>query len=330
MLRFLRAGGTQSAFARYVFHQPANPLANDVNTPMVVWRLRDGKAGHERQTAGLLNAVARLRPIETFDIEVARIAPIRAYLRRATTLTEPPPALLVGAGHACQWPLLAARRAHGGRAVYCMKPGLPARFFDWCLIPRHDGAVRSAHVEPTFGVLNDMLPATPTPPDRTLVLIGGPSRHFDWNEDAVLKQVGSIVFGRAQEIVVSDSRRTPASTVAKLQSFARPGVEVISHRATSASWLRDTLDRVANVWVTADSVSMLFEVLTAGRALGVLAVRARRDDRISRVAPDLIANGLATSFVAWVNGATLKPAATPLAEAARCAELLLARWFPAL
>jgi uncharacterized protein len=300
---------------------------------MVVWRLCDGKAGHERQTAGLVAELARRRSIEVFDIDVRNLrVPVFAHLRPPTPVVQglPPPTLLVGAGRACQWPLLVARRAHGGRAVYCMKPTWPARWFDWCLIPQHDGVTRSAHVEPTFGVLNDLSVAVDTPADRSLILVGGPSRHYHWDEELVLKQLGSLVFGRRSEtLIISDSRRTPTSTFAKLRSFQRPGVEVVSHQTTSPAWLTQTLGGVARVWVTADSVSMMFEVLTAGRALGVLDVRARRRDRITRIAPDLVERKFATSFNDWVGGEILKAPIAPIAEAARCADLLLSRWFDA-
>jgi uncharacterized protein len=298
---------------------------------MVVWRFCDGKAGHERQTAGLLKAFSAQRTVEVRDIDVRELrSPIVAFLRRKSPLIDvhASPSLLVGAGRACQWPMLAAQRAHGGHTVYCMKPGLPVRCFDWCLIPHHDGAEKSSRVEPTLGVLNDIVP-TPAPlRDRRLILIGGPSRHHHWDEDDLLKQVASLVFGRRdEEIIISDSRRTPVSTSEKLRSFARLGVTVASHHATSGEWLAETLAQVTTVWVSADSVSMLFEVLTAGRALGVLSVPARRADRITRIADDLIAQGLAVSFEGWVGGAGLQVPA-PLAEATRCAQLMATRWFP--
>ncbi|MGH8595320.1 MAG: ELM1/GtrOC1 family putative glycosyltransferase, partial [Gammaproteobacteria bacterium] len=193
-----------------------------MSAPIVVWRFLDGKAGHERQTAGLLKALAPLLTINSFEIDVRRLRrPFLAYLRRLWPVVGlPPPALLIGAGRACQWPMLAAQRARGGRTVYCMKPTLPSRWFDWCLIPQHDGAVRSANIEPTVGVLNDLEQAGTASPPATLVLIGGPSRHHVWDEDVVLKQIGSVVFGRRDEaLVISDTRRTPASTSAKLQGF---------------------------------------------------------------------------------------------------------------
>jgi hypothetical protein len=72
------------------------------------------------------------------------------------------------------------------------------------------------------------------------------------------------------------------------------------------------------VWVTADSVSMLFEALSAGCAVGVLEVPARRDDRITRIAPSLLAESRVLSLAQWqAKGEWPRP--PPLAEAARCA-----------
>ncbi len=300
-------------------------------TPLIVWRLRDNKPGHARQTAGLVQALQKLRPLAVHDIEVASAWTAFGWWRKREF---PPgvgfaaPQLLLGAGRACQWPLLAARRAFGGRAVYCMRPGLPQRWFDLCLIPRHDGAVTSAYVEPTVGVLNDVQPSRRRTPERTLILVGGPSHHHRWDEAEVLKQIASLIFGsRERAFVISDSRRTPTTTCAQLNQFARQGVEVHHHAAVPFDWLPTMLDDVGQAWVTADSVSMIFEALTAGLGIGILNVPAHREDRISRLSAELVAAGSAISFDAWRGGATLQATPTPLAEALRCAALIVDRWF---
>jgi mitochondrial fission protein ELM1 len=300
-----------------------------VSAPVVVWRFLDGKAGHERQSAGLLAALARRRPLAVQSIGVAglRITPWQVLLRRLPPALDalPAPALLVGAGHACEWPLLAARRARGGRSVYLMKPTLPTRCFDLCLVPRHDGATPSTHVEPTIGVLND-LEAGPGPRTGPIpILIGGPSKHHAWDEAGLLRQIAAVTAVGTQHFVLSDSRRTPATTSAALAGLAREGLEFVSHREVDAEWLRGTLARAPAAWVTADSVSMLFEALSAGCALGVLEVPARRADRISAIAPQLLRDGLAGTLEAWRRDGCLAAPATPLAEAARCAGLVEAR-----
>lgn len=294
-----------------------------------VWRFLDGKAGHERQTAGLIAALARARAVQVFEIRCGSggLAGWRRWLGGRAAL--PPgaraPALLLGAGRACQWPLLLARHRYGGRTVYCMKPALPTAWFDLCLVPRHDGARPGAHVEPTLGVLNDVQCQGSAPRTRTLVLVGGPSRHHGWDETALLAQLARVLEGARGPVVISDSRRTPPSTRAALAAVARAGVSFAPATGLTGDWLPRALCTAATVWVTADSVSMLFEALTAGAGVGLLDVPARRDDRITRIAPALVADGRVTPLSAWQPGAALSVNA-PLAEAERCAALILARW----
>lgn len=299
--------------------------------PVVVWRFLDGKPGHERQSAGLLAALAQQRPLVLHAIRVAglRLGPWQALAGRlpARLSALPAPALLVGAGHACEWPLIAARRARGGRSIYLMNPTLPTRCFDLCLVPRHDGVASSAHVEPTLGVLNDLEIGVGARTGPVPILVGGPSRHHAWDEAGLLAQIRALVAtpGEPGQFVIGDSRRTPAATSAALAAAAGGRVGFISHRAVGGEWLRDTLLRAPAAWVTADSVSMLFEALTAGCALGVLDVPARRRDRISGIAAQLLHDGLATSLEAWRQHGRLPPPASPLAEATRCAALVDAR-----
>ncbi|HMM74520.1 MAG TPA: ELM1/GtrOC1 family putative glycosyltransferase [Gammaproteobacteria bacterium] len=295
--------------------------------PLTVWRFHDGKPGHERQTAGLLAALARRRPLEVIELD-ARDCGLTWWhplLRRlpAALARRPAPALVVGAGRACEWAIFAARRAHRTRAVYLMKPRLPPRCFDLCLVPQHDGLKAGPHVEPTQGVLNDIVPGTGPRDGPVLVLVGGPSAHHTWDEAALLRQIASLVFGRRERrFAISDSRRTPPSTAAKLAEFAQPGVSVHSHLATPPDWLREALARAPEAWVTADSVSMLFEALSAGCAVGVLEVPAKRADRINAIAPALIAGGLVGTLAAWLADPRLPHLPQPLAEATRCAELV--------
>ena len=87
-------------------------------TARVVWRFSDGKAGHDSQSQGLVDALQRCMDIDCYDIAVAKGAALD-WLRQRFPAGEllPDPWLVIGAGHATHLPLLAARRARGRKKL---------------------------------------------------------------------------------------------------------------------------------------------------------------------------------------------------------------------
>jgi hypothetical protein len=299
--------------------------------PVVVWAFTDGKAGHENQTRGLLAALARHRPIDTRWITVPAYAAVLSNLMTRRFLPGaalPPPDLLIGAGHRTHLPLLAARRARGGRAVVLMKPSLPRAWFDLCVIPEHDG-VQGGNVLVTRGALNAVVPGAKDPRSG-LILVGGPSRHHGWREHEILRQVEAIV-AREPGIAwtLTTSRRTPPSTTARLRVLALANLDVVPVAETGPGWLPERLARAAFAWVTEDSVSMVYEALTAGCATGVLDVPARRRGRITRGVEALARDRLVTPFGSWQAGAVLAAPEQPFNEAARIADWIVEQWLTA-
>ncbi len=314
----------------------------------VVWRLSDGKPGHDHQSRGLIQALARLTALECHEIsgrDPGRRAlwpTPAAWFRPGQGL--PDPALLIGAGHATHLPMLAARMARGGRAVVLMKPSLPLRWFDLCLIPEHDRPPLRDNVLMTQGVLNTVRASDCAQPGIGLILVGGPSSHHDWDGPSLVSMVRTIV--DADPMVawrIADSRRTPActrpllraissqstgalSTGASISTGVAPSCAFVPHEETGPDWLSKALAEAGTVWVTEDSVSMLYEALTAGAATGLLPVPRRRASRASRGVDALQASGQVTAFERWAEGAALPRLAVPLCEAERCARALLARW----
>lgn len=310
------------------------PLTEATRThPLVVWVINDGKPGHVNQSLGLAEALARASPtdIRTFPA----LAPWRAWLawlsKRAPHGKEPRPDLIVGAGHATHLTLLALRRARGGRAVVLMKPSLPRRAFDLCIIPEHDGVEPDAHTLVTEGALNRIRPPalrTTETATRGLLLIGGVSTHFTWDSDAILLQIQSITARTpAIQWTLTTSRRTPEDFLAQLPKTA-PNLTVVPHTATPPDWLPAQLVRCDNVWVTPDSASMVFEALTAGADVGVFDLPVNPKSRVAWAVARLADAGRVTRFTAWCAQETPYPALRrkpnpPLAEADRCAAWIL-------
>lgn len=297
---------------------------------VVVWYFTDGKAGHENQTLGLLQALQRYHVLQAYPLpamSAARAACVWLRGRYPATDKLPSPTLIMGAGHATHLSLLAARRARGGRSIVLMKPTLPSGLFDLCIIPEHDGVVPSAKVLTTRGVLNRILSPQEKDPSRGLILLGGPSRHYRWSDEQILEQITAIVqFHPEIHWQVASSRRTPSTTVSLLTERVMNNVDVVPHESTSAGWLPEQLSKAAQVWVSEDSVSMVYEALTAGAATGLLSVPRRANNRLTRGLDHLLENNLLTSFADWQAGKKLTPAQQTFNEAARCARWIHERW----
>jgi mitochondrial fission protein ELM1 len=311
----------------------AVPDLPDQPRPLVVWCFSDGKPGHDNQTAGLLAALREQAPVQTYPLSLAdcRVGLVSCLTGRAACgRALPDPDLLVGAGHATHRPMLCARRARGGRVVVLMKPTLPTAWFDLCVIPAHDRPRHRDNILVTRGVLNRARRAGRPDEHVGLILVGGPSAHVAWSDAAVAAQVGAVL-ARTPGVhwTLTTSRRTPEGFLAQLATDSAQ-LTVVPGARTGPDWLPGQLARAAQVWVTQDSVSMVYEALTAGAAVGLLDVPWRNErDRLAHGVALLVREGLVTPFAAWRQGRALRPPAEPFDEAARCAAWIKDRWLRA-
>lgn len=299
--------------------------------PLILWRFSDGKAGHDNQSRGLAEALARLQPVERVTLNpLPPLTALSGFLRGYLPIwnQQPAPDLLIGAGHRTHLSMLAARRARGGKAVVLMRPSLPLRLFDLCLIPEHDAPPPRSNVRVTRGALNRVLPSTTLQIDQGLLLIGGPSAHFSWNDAAICQQIAAIAAADpAVAWTLTTSRRTPPSFLEALTGISSSGLTIVPVTQTGPEWLPAQLARAGQVWVTADSVSMIYEALTAGAKVGVLAAPQLRPSRISRGLDRLVSDGWLTLFADWQRSLRLQRPSGTFNEAEHCARWIVERWF---
>ncbi len=297
----------------------------------IVWRFSDGKAGHDNQTRGLAEALARLRSVETHTLN-----PLPPWIalggllggRQPGWRQPPAPDLLLGAGHRTHLSLLAARRIRGGKVVVLMRPSLPLGLFDLCLIPEHDTPPARPNVLATRGVLNRIQPSATLDSQQGLLLIGGPSVHFGWDDARLHQRIAAIVAADPTiRWTLTTSRRTPSSFLEGLSGMANARLTIVPVAATGPDWLPAQLARAGQAWVTADSVSMVYEALTVGAAVGVLDIPQKRSNRISRGLDRLVADGWVTSFADWQQRLHLHRPTSIFNEADRCARWIAERWF---
>lgn len=235
----------------------------------------------------------------------------------------PDPDLIIGAGHGTHLAMLAARRARGGKTVVLMKPSLPTAWFDLCLIPEHDNPPAAGNILKTQGPLNTVAPAATRDPDRGILLLGGPSRRHGWDEEGLLGQIRRITDAGSGDWYLADSARTPETTRRRLGLIRRHNIEYLPFSETGRERLERALATSARAWVSEDSMSMIYEALTAGAAVGILSLPLRRRDRISEAVRRLAEQGWVTPYRDWREGADLRPLPAPLDEAGRCARLVI-------
>ena len=299
---------------------------------LVIWAFTDGKPGHENQTRGLVSALGKQIPVEVHWIMVgSAVRTLWQALRGGFPPAGLPAAqLLIGAGHATHVPMLLARRARGGHVVVLMKPSLPLSWFDLCVAPQHDG-VSAANVFNTRGALNAVTPEGNKDAASGLILLGGASRHYGWSDSAIVAQVAAIVqTDTAVRWTLTTSRRTPPRTLELLHAIAARNLTIVQWEQTDSNWLPTRLASAARIWVSEDSVSMVYEALTSGAATGLLQVPRQHVSRISRGMAALADDRLITRFADWQKGAPLAVPANPFNEAARAATWIRTKWFPDL
>ena len=130
---------------------------------------------------------------------------------------------------------------------------------------------------------------------------------------------------------ISSSPRTPSDTVERLDRFAGAHRNVTFFRAdeTPPGWIESAYMAHGQVWVTADSVSMVYEALTAGCRVGILPVAWNHPhNKFQKGIDDLTAHGLVLDYDSWQGGVSWPATPKLLNEAERCASEILRRWWP--
>ncbi|MFH7765864.1 mitochondrial fission ELM1 family protein [Acinetobacter sp. BSP-28] len=284
----------------------------------------DGKAGHRSQAVGLYKAMQRISNIEVNFQEISiQKLPIftllKGMLSHQLALFEKKPDYILGVGsHTQSRVLLLGKVYPQAKTVILMKPNFPFAWFDYAIIPEHDGVPESRHVITTKGALNPIVDEQRHQANRILIALGGSSKRHQWNEEKVLEVIQNIVQHNPQaEIILTTSRRTPKEFLEHL--FAQPyakQLQIFPVEDTPQGWIFEEMQKAEAVWVTEDSVSMIFEALTAGCKVGIMAIDRLKSDRITTLLDQLLSTAL--SDQQHHNLLNLK-----LNEAMRVADILL-------
>lgn len=260
----------------------------------------DGKAGHRSQAVGLYKAMQRQSNIEvTFQEISIQELPIFSLLKalwaRRFGLFEKKPDYIFGVGSHTQARVLLLGRVYPkAKTVIMMKPNFPVNWFDYAIIPQHDGVKESMHVITTQGALNPIVNENRHQPNRILIALGGNSKRHQWNDEKVLSSIQRLVENNVHAtFILTTSRRTPDTfleTLAQQNFYSKLQIFPVEH--TPQGWVFEEMQKAEAVWVTEDSVSMIFEALTAGCKVGIIKINRLKEDRITCSIDQIIQSNL--------------------------------------
>ena len=242
-----------------------------------------------------------IRPINSIDIDIGTQKAswtdyLRAYSRNLADL--PKPQLIVGAGSQTHSTILTAGRMTGAPTVVLMSPPFGLRhLFDLCIVPEHD-RVRGRNIITTQGALNRVQVSSEKLRHSGLILIGGPSKHHGWDDAQIADQIQILLQqNHGKKWTLTTSRRTPPHTHQLLSEIASEQLDFVPVEQTDGPWLPTQLAAARFVWVTEDSVSMVYEALSSGAKVGLLPVpRKKQSSRVVRGIDQLTERGQVLPF----------------------------------
>jgi mitochondrial fission protein ELM1 len=317
--------------------RPARTAAPTALAAGTAWILSDGHAGNARQAQALAAALGidaprewTLQPRAPWRWLAPRRLPgaASAFGEEFASALSSPAALAIGCGRQAA---LATRllRARGAKAVQILDPRIDPAHWDLVVAPRHD-RVRGRNVIALLGSLHpiddlwlararaEFAVIAQLPQPRTAVLLGGPSRHVRFDQaalDALAAQVDAALAREGGSLLLTASRRTPASMRAALRRryAGTPGLLWLGDQdgANPYAGLLAWADRIV---CSPDSVNMVSEACATTVPVFV-AEPGRGSGRIRDFLDMLLASGR----VRAVDAALAPFAVEPLRETARVA-----------
>lgn len=265
----------------------------------------DGKAGHRSQAVGLYKAMQRQSNIEvTFQEisiqELPLFSLLKAVLTHQLDIFESVPDYIFGVGSHTQLRVLLLGKVYPkAKTIILMKPNFPFGWFDHVIIPAHDAVPQQGNVILSQGALNPIVNENRHQKNRILIALGGSSKRHQWNGQKVLQAIQQIIeHNEHAEIVLTTSRRTPKEFFQHLQFQPYlQQIQVFPVEKTPQGWIFEEMQKAEAVWVTEDSVSMIYEALTAGCKVGVIKIDRLKEDRITLSVDQIIQSNLVSEHV---------------------------------
>ena len=257
----------------------------------VIWALLGDKTGDNNQLLALAEKIGLPFETKRLSYNLFRAVPprflgtsllsLKPEARRQ--LTPPWPDLVLAIGRRSVATARWLRKHHGARLALIGHPRVHPANFDLVIttrqypVPRHDNVVLLPMPMSRLGEpqeLNEaetaLLSALPRP--LLLLALGGPTKYWQLDDAAVATAVGELSARAARlggSVLAIGSRRTPPDIVASVRAALQPPHGLIEDPAIRFASLMHDADEI---FVTADSISMLSEAIQTGKPVGMVPI----------------------------------------------------------
>ncbi|MDX2446499.1 MAG: ELM1/GtrOC1 family putative glycosyltransferase [Desulfobacterales bacterium] len=301
----------------------------------------DNRPGHVKQTEAIIRSLSDLTPVDIeymgvncdlkSDLKNWTLA-IISLLRQSKKPSKGPD-IVIGTGSHTHATAIRMSIPHGSKKIICMSPPTGFRYlFDLCLIPQHDMAPPTNNSFFTTGPPNLSKNLNGHDTHKGLILIGGidPKSH-KWNSKNIFESVKSII-DKEQNIqwTISTSPRSPEDMEKLLFTASKKlNYTFCPFSQTPKYWLEKQYAENKYVWVTADSMSMVYEAISAGCSVGLIPIEWKNpNNKFSKSEKNLVSKGYVASYEKWLKDKDYPTRNHDLNEAKRCAVEILKRWWP--
>ena len=268
-----------------------------------IWVFHDARPGHLSQLEGLVKRLAFHANCEIhwFDITQHKLSVKHLFFLASFLKNRAKPDLILGAGHRTHLSVLIAGFKFKTFTSLIMKPSLPICLFDAIICPQHDAPGNSKKILNTFGPINkiDKPQSNSSSQTRTihLILIGGLSKHYHLDVDHIIQQIQELCLESPdKQWLLSNSPRTPQAMNTALNTLNLPNLSIHDYKQGSMGSIQEILLKTKFTWITPDSMSMIFEALSADSQVGLIHCVPKNNKRIVRQVNSLADEGYVISF----------------------------------
>jgi len=255
---------------------------------MNVYWFQDSKTGHLKQVQALLD---QLKKEVELSITTINDSNHESFLDMLLSKNQfDGPSILIGAGHDVYSKILQAKKyltkytSKDIFAVAVLRPSYKLNSFDLIVAPEHDFRKRRLpkNVIPFQGSLA-AISHNPVDENKAIIAIGGPSKHYKFDEKILMKQLHYILSVHPKhEFKIYNSRRTPDALNLKLISGLNnyPNVQFIDLNSAESDTFQDNLNKSSLKFVTPDSSNLVFEALSAKGQTYLIQIESPKYRRI--------------------------------------------------